>query len=140
MADNIDQSENLMWGGCYCCTTSLWLQTPDCIGCSGTSKFLCVNEKFCCQIPNDNNKLGVGFTTDDSDSDICLLSLFCMSVGLTSKLLEPICRQDSQQCCFVGQAAFPPEDKIPKLIGTCLLICWSEKGAKGFMQKYSEFK
>jgi len=138
MVDQIDQSNNLLWGGCYLCTNSLYFDTPDCIGCSSTQKCLCINEEFCCRAGADN--FGVGMASDDPQNDICKLNLFCASIGLTKNIADPICRQDSQQCCFIGQAALPPADDIPKVIGTCLLLCWSEKGASGCMKKYSEVK
>lgn len=134
--DNIDQTNNPVWAGCYLCTSTLYTDTPDCIGCSGKEKCLCMTEEFCCK-PGPN--FGFGLKTDDSDSDICLLSLFCCTFGLTSNIMEPLCRQDAQQCCCVGQAALPPDPKIPALIGTCLLICWSKAGKSGFNMKWSEF-
>jgi len=135
--DQIDQTDNLVWSGCYLCTNSLYFDTPDCIGCSSKQKCLCLNEQFCCKAGADN--FGIGLDSSNEESDICLLNLFCMNIGLTSKIADPICRQDAQQCCIVGQAALPPDDKIPKLIGTCLLVCWSEKGVSGCMKKWGEF-
>lgn len=133
---DVKQDDNLVWGGCYLCTNTLYFDTPDCIGCSGTEKCLCITEKFCCKMGADN--FGIGLAKEDKENDICLLNLFCLAIGLTSNIASPICRQDAQQCCFVGQAALPPADDIPKTIGTCLLTCWSEKGAKGCMKKYNE--
>lgn len=138
MVDQIDQTDNLVWGGCYLCTNTLYFDTPDCIGCSGTEKCLCMREEFCCKAGAEN--YGFGLATDDDKSDICLLKLFCLSIGLTSNIADPICRQDAQQCCFIGQAALPPADDIPPVIGTCLLTCWSKKGEAGCMKKYSEVK
>lgn len=136
--DDINQTDNLVWGGCFLCTNTLYFDTPDCIGCSSKQKCLCIREQFCCKA--GAKTFGIGLSKEDSESEICLLNLVCLNVGLTSNLMDPICRQDSQQCCFVGQAALPPDDDIPKLIGTCLLTCWSDKGVTGCTKKYGEFK
>lgn len=136
--DQIDQSNYPVWGGCYLCTNTLYTDMPDCIGCSAKEKCLCITEEFCLKAGAEN--YGVGLKTDDDESDICLLKLFCCTMGLTSNIAEPLCRQDAQQCCFIGQAAFPPDPKIPALIGTCLLVCWSKAGKSGFNMKFSEFQ
>lgn len=136
--DDIDQSENPIVSGCYLCTTSLYMKTPECIGCASKQKCLCINEQFCCKSGAEN--FGVGLASDSSESDICLLNLFCCNVGLTKNIADPICRQDSQQCCCVGQAALPPDDNIPKLIAALFLVCWSEKGEKGCFKTWGTFK
>merc|ERR1719476_731621 len=139
MVDQIDQSENIVVSGCYLCTTTLYTATPDCIGCSSTQKCLCISEKFCCKSGAENYGFGMG-DGKDGESDVCLLNLFCCNIGITKNIADPICRQDSQQCCCVGQAALPPADDIPPLIGALFLVCWSAAGVSGCAKKYSEVK
>ena len=39
--DNIDEQELILVHGCLCENTSLYVETPKCIGCSGKSECIC---------------------------------------------------------------------------------------------------
>jgi len=136
MPDNIDEKNLVLCNACLCCNTSLFLDMPDLIGCSGEGKCLCIHDAFCCKPGTDPYKIGLSTDAGDHpDGNICEIALYCCKLGLNKPF---ICCQGQNHCfCLVGNAALPPTDEVPLFCSLCTVACFPTFGV---FKKQSELK
>lgn len=119
---DIDTSEMNVFSGCCCCNSVLYLDVPACVGCSGVSECLCIREEFCVKAGTDPMPCVVGA----AEGFICKLGAPCCSIAL--KVPDLLLKAKSQCCCFVGNAAIPPDQDTPMMCAVYGLVCLPVQG------------
>jgi len=116
--DAINEADLILVNGCLCCNASLYLKTPECIGCSGKAELLCCVEQICLKAGTEP------LLCKTPEDQYCQLGCGCCSVGI-KKCSNLIClKAQGQVFCFVSQAAFPPDKEIPLTCALCGLACY----------------
>merc|ERR1711998_272240 len=115
--DNIDEMDLILCSALCCCNYTLYFECPECVGCSGKAEICCCSESFCC-------KLGTPAICCDAPPDhCCQLGLGCIGCGCKNADIA-CCLAQSQVCCFVFNAAYPPTDEVPLSCAVLGLACF----------------
>jgi len=116
-----DTTKMILCSGCFCTQSLLYTDMPECIGCSGKSDCLCIQEQFCLR-PGVPPLL----CSSDDDAVICQLGLGICSVGL--KRPTGCCKSQGQTCCVVSGAALPCDEDVPMTLAACGITCYPKVG------------
>ena len=105
--DALDNNAVTICDAC-CCTYTGCLFTDGCLGCMESYTCCCCEGELCCK---------------SGQEPLCCLccALRCVSPSTCIKV-------QSQLCCLVGAAAFPCDDEVPCMFGTCGVICFPSFG------------
>ena len=103
-ADAVDESKLMILHGCCCCNSSLYLDCPACLGCSGNFGLCCLECETCCK---------------PDTKPLC-----CACIGCKCTKCESLCHGQEQCCCIVESCAFPTTAEVPALIACCFVVCY----------------
>lgn len=121
MAD-ISPDGLLLYTATCCCFSALYTDFPALVGCSGKNECLCIEEEFCAKLGTPI--IPIKFET--GNGYICKLGLAICSCGLK---MPTICLKGKGQCCcFVSQAALPPDNDVPLMCAICFFCFISSYG------------
>lgn len=121
MAD-MDTSDMLVFSACCCCNAVIWQDFPAFVGCSGVSECLCIREEFCCKAATEPMPCVVG----PAEGFLVKIGAPCCSCGLK---VPTICLKGKGQCCcFVNNAAIPPDADTPLMCAVYGLVCFPVQG------------
>ena len=120
--NQVDPAKLKLWDAFLCCNTGLYLDFPECIGCSGISECLCCSHAYCCKMGAPGLATGLAKGSDD----ICRIGLYCCEYGL--KKPRTCCLGNAQVCCQSTQVAIPPVPEVPITCAYCFLACYPKFG------------
>jgi len=105
--DSLDNSKITVFSACCCCYSGC-VKAAGSIGCMTSETICCLESECCCK--TGSPCLGCG---------CCCLR--CVKPAVCIKL-------QSQCCCCASAAAFPCDEEVPCLVGTCCLVCYPKFG------------
>uniref|UniRef100_A0A7S4G2P4 Uncharacterized protein n=1 Tax=Eutreptiella gymnastica TaxID=73025 RepID=A0A7S4G2P4_9EUGL len=107
---------------CFLCYSGLYMDIPDCIGCSSSSECLCLSHACCLKMGGDHLTLGF----NKGGSHICKIGLYVCEWGL----LKPrtLCQSQGQYCCQTSGCALPPTKDVPMALAMWFLVCYPKLG------------
>jgi hypothetical protein len=118
----LDTADFPVFAGCPCCHQLLWLDCMSNPGCAGVNECVCIKEEFCCRQGVEPMPIVVGV----AEGFLCKIGLPCCSCGL--KVPEICMKAKGQCCCFIANAAIPPDADTPMMIAVYGLTCFPVQG------------
>mmetsp|Transcript_14568 Transcript_14568/g.32122 ORF Transcript_14568/g.32122 Transcript_14568/m.32122 type:complete len:144 (-) Transcript_14568:173-604(-) len=105
---SVEISKMVVFNGCICCTTSLYTEMPDMIGCQGKRVCLCCYSEFlACKLPKQGEDVWLhwekGYTYCAPIKSCCMNRMQCF-------------------CCDI-RCSIPLNEEIPQVITFCFATC-----------------
>ena len=120
--DNMNEDNIILYKGCLCCNIG-FLCDGTCIGFSSEAELCCILEQCCLKV----GQKPYTCSPKEDDNLMCQLGFGCCALhGL--KAPTTCWKSQSQFCCLVQSAAFPPDKEIIATCAFCGLACYPAFG------------
>jgi len=101
--DALDNDAIKVVDACCCCYDG-FLFGDGCLGCMASETVCCCEVEYCCK---------------QGAPTLCCI---CCAARFVS---PKVCfKTQGQMCCFAGAGAFPCDEEVPCMFGTCGIICY----------------
>jgi len=102
-----DVNSMIFFSGCFCCTTSCYLDFPAGSGCEVEEECLCIKAH------------GIACKPGDMKEVICT----CNKSECLIQMPKPWIKCQAQECCIDYRCALPFAPDVPNLCGYCFIAC-----------------